>query len=559
MLLILFFRNQALRDVAFHDAFIEQIVCQGCHAVECRFASSAVNWHKFDTPRATSDPEIVLSEVPPSADTLRELEILIRAHHPLLLVDTVEDERVHVLLEHAAERIGLPLFSWTQVDGLRRELPDPGQTPESGPPQKALAFIERSNLEAIFHLQGLEPYLHEPAVIAQIKSIHKKYFGHRGAVVVSGQGLDMPPTIEPLFTPINLHVPSPEAYHSFVQAVLRDLAKRLHIKVELSSADVSKLLAALHGLTFFEVRKIITQAVVEDGVLERKDIARVLDAKRQIIERSGVLEYFSPEHEMGDVAGLDELKSWLRKRQTAFEDPARAKQYGLSPPKGLLLIGVQGCGKSLCAKAVAAEWKLPLIRLDPSDLYNRYVGESEKNLKRATKLAEAMAPVVLWIDEIEKSLSQEDADGGPAQRIFGTFLAWLQDKKESVFVIATANDISKLPPELMRKGRFDEIFFVDLPREKARERILEIHLERRKRDPRQFDIHRLVELTDGFSGAEIEQAVVSALYTAFSRNEKLTTETIADEIELTRPLSVTMAERIDALRDWAKDRAVLAG
>ncbi|NNE20056.1 MAG: AAA family ATPase [Myxococcales bacterium] len=501
----------------------------------------------------------MLRTVPPSPDQLRELEILIRAHHPLLLVETVEEERVHVLLEHSAENIGLPLFSWTQVDGLRRELPEPGQTPESGPPQKALSFIGRSNLEAIFHLKGLGPYLHEPAVIAQIKNIHKKYFGHRGAIVLSGHGIDMPPAIEHLFTPLSLHAPSSEAYHSFVQAVLRDLATRLQVKVELSSMDVSQLLAALHGLTFFEVQKIITQAVIEDGVLGREDIVKVLEAKRQIIERSGVLEYFPHEHEMGDVAGLSELKDWLRKRQAAFEDPKRAKEYGLSPPKGLMLIGVQGCGKSLCAKAVAAEWKLPLIRLDPSNLYNRYVGESEKNLKRAIKLAEAMAPVVLWIDEIEKALSQEDAEGGPAQRIFGTFLAWLQDKKENVFVIATANDISKLPPELMRKGRFDEIFFVDLPGAEARKRILQIHLKRRKRDPSTFDIRRLVQLTDGFSGAEIEQAVVSALYTAFSHQQDLSTEFIADEIEMTKPLSVTMAERIQALRDWAKDRAVFAG
>ncbi|MBW2403271.1 MAG: hypothetical protein JRF42_05545 [Deltaproteobacteria bacterium] len=288
----------------------------------------------------------MLRTVPPSADQLRELEILIRAHHPLLLVDTVEEDRVHVLLEHAAEHTGLPLFSWTQVEGLRRELPDTGQTPDTRTPQKALAFIERSNLEAIFHLRGLGPYLHEPAVVALIKSIHKKYFGHRGALVLSGHAMDMPPSIEHLFTPIDLHAPSPEAYHSFIQAVLRDVAKRLPVKVELSSADVSQLLTALHGLTFFEVRKIITQAVIEDGVLGRDDIVGVLEAKRQIIERSGVLEYFPHEHDMGDVAGLDELKGWLRKRQAAFEDPKRAKEYGLSPPKGLLLIGVQGCGKS---------------------------------------------------------------------------------------------------------------------------------------------------------------------------------------------------------------------
>ncbi len=501
----------------------------------------------------------MLRGVPPSADQLRELEILIRAYHPLLLVDTVEDDRLHVLLEHAAEHTGLPLFSWTQIDGLRRELPEPGQTPESNTPQKALAFIERSNLEAIFHLQGLEPYLHDPGVIAFLKSIHGKYFGHRGAVVVSGNGIELPPALDYLFTPMNLEAPTPEAYHSFVQAVLHDLASRLQVKVELSSMDVSQLLTALHGLTFFEVQKIITEAVVEDGVLGREDIARVLKAKRQVIERSGVLEYFPHEHQMGDVAGLQNLKNWLRKRQAAFADPRRAREYGLSPPKGLLLLGVQGCGKSLCAKAVASEWKLPLIRLDPSNLYNRYVGETEKNLRRAIKLAEQMAPVVLWIDEIEKALSQEDAEGGPAQRIFGTFLSWLQDKKESVFVIATANDISKLPPELMRKGRFDEIFFVDLPGTDARKRIWQIHLKRRKRDPAKFDVGRLVSLTEGFSGAEIEQAVVSALYTSFSRQEDLTTESLVEEIGLTKPLSVTMAERIQTLRDWAKDRAVFAG
>ena len=514
---------------------------------------------KVDTLMATSDPENVVKGVPPSADQLRELEILIRAHHPLLLVDTVEEGRLHGLLEHAAEHTGLPLFSWNQVDGLRRELPDPGQTPESGPPQKALAFIERSNLEAIFHMRGLGPYLHEPGVIAQLKNIHTKYFGHRGALVLSGTSPDVPPSLEHLFTPLNLHAPSSEAYHSFVQAVLRDLANRLELKVKLSSVDVSKLLAALQGLTFFEVQKIITQAVIEDGILGPHDIARVLQAKRQIIERSGVLEYFPHEHALVDVAGLRNLKDWLRKRQAAFEDPRRAKEYGLSPPKGLLLIGVQGCGKSLCAKAIAAEWKLPLIRLDPSNLYNRYVGESEKNLKRAIKLAEKMAPVVLWIDEIEKALSQEDAEGGPAQRIFGTFLGWLQDKKEDVFVIATANDISKLPPELLRKGRFDEIFFVDLPDIEARTRIFEIHLRKRKRDPAKFDLARLVDLTDGFSGAEIEQAVVSGLYTAFSRQQDLSTETLVEEIGLTKPLSVTMAERIDSLRAWAKDRAVFAG
>lgn len=501
----------------------------------------------------------MLSEVTPSADQLRELQILIRAHHPLLLVDTVEDNRVHALLTHAAERLELPLFSWSQVSGLCRERPEPGRTPESKKPVQALGFIDTSDLEAIFHLRGLGPFLHEPAIVAQLKTIHDKYLLHHGAIVVSGSGLELPSELRHLFTMVELKPPSPETYRQFVSAVLRDVARRREVKMEMSRADVARLLNALKGLTFSEVQKIITQAVIEDGVLDRSDIARVLQAKRQTIERSGVLEYFPHDRKMSDVAGLRHLKAWLEKRKAAFEDPKKAKSFGLTPPKGLLLIGVQGCGKSLSAKAVAAHWSLPLIRLDPSDLYNRYVGESEKNLKRAIRLAESMAPVVLWIDEIEKSLSQEDAEGGPAKRIFATFLGWLQDKKENVFVIATANDISKLPPELLRKGRFDEIFFLDLPDAQARRRIFEIHLTQRKRVPERFDLERLVARTDGFSGAEIEQVVVSALYTAFSRQEGLSTEALEEEIGLTKPLSVTMAERIASLREWARDRAVFAG
>ena len=565
VLFVLLFCDQALRDVAFHDALVDDLVSQSCHRAECKFALPTVNWRsvqrlrpiatllKVDTPSVTPDPEMVLRGVPPSADQLHELEILIRAHHPLLLVDTVEEERLHVLLEHAAEHTGLPLFSWNQVDGLRRELPDPGQTPESGPPQKALAFIERSNLEAIFHLRGLGPYLHEPVVIAQLKSIHNKYFGHRGALVVSGNGLDLPPAVEHLFTPMHLRAPSPEAYHAFVQAVLRDLANRLHVQVKLSSVDVSKLLAALHGLTFFEVQKIITQAVVEDGVLGREDLAGVLRAKRQIIERSGVLEYFPHDHAMGDIAGL------RRPQGLAPQAAGRVRGSRAEPrstacrrPKGLMLIGVQGCGKSLCAKAVATAWHRPLLRLDPGALYDRYIGESEQRLRAALRQAERMAPIVLWVDEIEKgfaSAASRSADGGLSQRMFGTLLTWMQEHDAPVFLVATANDIEALPPELLRKGRFDEIFFVDLPGKAARRQILTIHLRSRKQDPRSFDLDVLVNASDGYSGAEIEQAVrLRALHGVSPSEEELTTASRSlDEIELTRPLSVTMAERIDAL------------
>jgi len=292
--------------------------------------------------------------------------------------------------------------------------------------------------------------------------------------------------------------------------------------------------------------------------LNRDDLAEVLVEKRRIIQNSGVLEYFPCDRSMSDIAGLTHLKTWLKKRKAAFADPQKAIDFGLTPPKGLLLLGVQGCGKSLCAKAVAQEWRLPLIRLDPSNLYQKYYGESEKNFARAVRTAEEMAPIVLWVDEIEKAFGQDEKDSGTSGRVFATFLSWLQEKDESVFVIATANDISKLPPELLRKGRFDEIFFVDLPRREVRSEVFAIHLRSRGREVGDFDLEALADAADGFSGAEIEQAVVSSLYTAFSREAELTTELLLEEIQLTRPLSVTMAEKIEHLRAWAGDRAVLA-
>lgn len=421
-----------------------------------------------------------------------------------------------------------------------------------------MAVIERTNREALFHLPGFDQCLDAPEIIAQLKEIHRKYFQHRGAVVISGGTVDIPVALRALFTHVDLRNPSPEAYRQFIVSVLRDVDKRQKLRVDLGGTDVARLLEMMRGLTFFEVQKIITQAVVEDGVLGPGDLDKVLDAKRRIVEQSGVLEYFPHEYKLGDIAGLGRLKGWLQSRATAFTDPKRAKEFGLTPPKGLLLIGVQGCGKSLCAKAVAAEWRLPLLRLDPSNLYNKYYGESEKNLKRAIRTAEAMAPVVLWIDEIEKSLAPDDRDSGTSSRIFATFLSWLQDKKENVFVIATANDISKLPPELVRKGRFDEIFFVDLPTADTRRGILEIHLARRQRDPSTFDLDRLVEASEGFSGAELEQAVVSSLYTVFANDADLTTEALEEEIRQTQPLSVTMAERVGAVRAWADGRSVPA-
>ena len=289
-------------------------------------------------------------------------------------------------------------------------------------------------------------------------------------------------------------------------------------------------------------------------------ILRIVDAKKEIIEKEGVLEYYPVEESMDGIAGLANLKDWLEKRKNIITDPDGAKKFGLDFPKGILVLGVPGCGKSLCAKAVAMEWGLPLLKFDTANLYNKYIGETEKNLKKAIKTSEKMSPVILWIDEIEKAFSSvsSDHDGGVSTRIFGTFLSWMQDRKGDVFIFATANDVSKLPPEFLRKGRFDEIFFVDLPGAESRKLIFEIHLQKREKNCSDFDLERLTKLTENFTGSEIEQLVVSGLYTAFSAGRELTTEILIEEIKKTAPLSVTMAERISNLREWAEGRAVKA-
>ncbi len=498
--------------------------------------------------------------VMPSLEELRDLEVLLRAHHPLIVIETVEDERAETLLAYVADRMRLAHLSFAAHRGLLREGAVGGPIVGAEKLSGALAHLARAPEEAIVHVQGAAADLAEPAIVAQLKELHRAFRPLRGGLVFTGPEIALPKDLEPLFTHYELPVPSERAYHQFVTQVLRDLKKRMQVSVELSSEDVARLLSHLRGLTFFEVRKIVTKAVVEDGRLGPEDIEHVLEAKKQIVKRSGVLDYFPVEQSMDDVAGLLELKAWLRKRKAVFANPDKAQKFGLTPPKGLLLVGVQGCGKSLCAKAVASEWQLPLLRLDPSNLYQKYYGETEKSLKRAIKTAEALAPVVLWVDEIEKALGVGTGeDSGTSSRVLGTFLAWLQEKKHSVFVLATANDISALPPELVRKGRFDEIFFVDLPDAGVRKSIFELHLRRRGKKVDALDLDALAAASDGFSGAEIEQVVLSALYAVFSNDVELSTDTLLAEVKATRPLSVTMSEKVERLREWARDRAVPAG
>ncbi len=499
------------------------------------------------------------ARAPLSLEDVRDLEILVRANHPLIALETEEPERAEPLARWVADRLCLPLLGWSPDRGLFRPDVPSFSVEGSHDAGRCLDYVLQGKAESLYYFDDFVPKLQDELVVYKLAEVAQRFFENRSAVLMTAAAADLPLPLQRLATGLRLSPPSPEQYYDFVRELLRDLRRRMPIKVKLSGEEVAQLLAQLQGLTLFEVKKILTKVIVEDGRFTAQDIPRIAEAKKQIIERSGVLEYFAADERMSEVAGLRNLKDWLAKRKPAFTEPLRAKKFGLLPPRGVLLIGVQGCGKSMCAKAIAKEWGLPLIRLDPSNLYNKFFGESEKNLKRATRTAEAMAPIVLWIDEMEKAFAQGGQDdSGTSSRIFATFLSWMQEKKASVFVVATCNDISKLPPELVRKGRFDEIFFVDLPDQPTRAAILAVHLARRGRDPNAFDLQELARRMEGFSGAEIEQVVVSALYSAFSQGPELHTEHLAQEIARTVPLSTTMAERIAELRAWAKGRTVPA-
>lgn len=491
-------------------------------------------------------------------DPLHDIELLIRSRYGLIVIDTIEEERIETLLRLAADRLSLVLFVWSRTRGLRK---DGNENAIYGTTdaEQALAHISSSALPAIYYLSGFGSLLHNEVMTERLKEVVAAYGSRAGAVVLGGGSLELPEAVRRHAATVALPGPAVGEYRELMERLLRDLGQRVRLRVELQPPDAERLLNNLKGLTLLEAEKVLTKAIMEDGRLSHDDIAHVIAAKRAIVEREGVLEYYPVEESMEHIADLAGLKDWLHKRSHIITARERAAAFGLSFPKGVLLIGVPGCGKSLCAKAVAMEWRLPLLKLDPGALYNKYIGETEKNFRRAMETAERLAPCVLFIDELEKAFATGGSDdGGVSQRVLGTFLAWLQDRRSEVFTVATANDVSRLPPEFLRKGRFDEVFFVDLPDNDSRRAIFQIHLRKRSQDPASFDLDRLVTAADGFSGAEIEQAIVSALYTAFAGQAVLTSDLVAREIASTRPLSTVMAERVQSLRDWAAGRTVAA-
>jgi ATP-dependent 26S proteasome regulatory subunit len=424
-------------------------------------------------------------------------------------------------------------------------------------PQSVLQMIIDSRDVAIFLLKDFHPYMLEPGVVRLLRDAADALKTSYKTLIILSPILRIPPELEKDLTVIDFELPDTEEMNKILDDLLRAVSDNPRIRINLTREEKDRLVQAAMGLTAVEAENAFSRVIVAKCRLSEEDIEDILEEKKQIVRKSGLLEYFEPEDEFHHVGGLKLLKEWLTKRGRAFSDQARS--YGLPEPRGILLIGVQGCGKSLTAKAVSNLWKLPLLRLDLGRLFSSLVGSSEENVRRATKVAESIAPCVLWIDEIEKGLSglesSSQSDAGTASRVFGHMITWLQEKKRPVFVIATANDINALPPELMRKGRFDDIFFVDLPNPSERAEIFQIHLERFGRDPQKFDIRALVKESRNFSGSEIREAIIAAMYDGFAEQREFATEHIIKNMRDTVPISRTMAEEINRLRSWAGVRA----
>jgi AAA+ superfamily predicted ATPase len=484
---------------------------------------------------------------------IHDLKTLVLSFHSLLAIETVEEERARSLLIEVASDLRQPFYEWSVTEGLRRLR---GATMDmTQDALMALKNIDRLDFDAIYLFKDLTPHLSNANIARALRDLAQKLTSTHSMIVLTGNPIELPPDLDALAVRFEMKLPDEQELRELIRTVIDSMSARQPVRIDLSRDDAQRIIHALSGLTLNQARQVIAQAIVDDNCLSAKDIQVVIKRKGELLEHGGVLEFFPVEGNQFELGGFERLKSWLEAAKVGFTPAAR--DLNLDAPKGILLVGVQGCGKSLAAKFVARQWELPLLKLDAGRLYDKYIGETEKNFRKATSLAESMAPVVLWIDEIEKVFAQGgsgEADGGLTHRLFGSFLTWLQEKNADVFVVGAANDLMNVPPELLRKGRFDEIFFVDLPTADERQKIFRIHLMLRKQDPSQFDAAVLAKATEGFSGAEIEQVVISALYRSLQKKQPLTTQALVDAANSTVPLSISRHEDIDQIRDMAKGR-----
>jgi len=487
-----------------------------------------------------------------------ELRLLINSRHPIITVETPEEERLEVMLLDIATELSVPLYEWSVTTGLAKVHGAPMYNTDN--PEQAVSNIALIQGDGIFLLKDFARYCVDGKICRRLRELAEKFRTARRSIVLTAASLQLPPDLDGDAVPFNLGLPAMEDLLPGVKQVLAELNREQRIPIALDVAAMTQLAKNLVGLPEEEALRALRKAVMASGKADAGLLDAVMDAKHEILKTEGLIETVRRDASFADVAGLRRLREWIGKRKSALT--TEGQRFGLVPPKGVLITGVQGCGKSLAARAVAGEWGYELARLDAGALYDKYVGESERRLHKALELAQKLAPMVLWIDEIEKAFasagSSGDADAGLSQRLLATLLTWMQDRESGVFLAATSNNITILPPEMLRKGRFDEIFFVDLPNAEIRAALFGLHLKKRGRDAGAFDLVKLAAVSDGFSGAEIEQAIIAGLYSAFSAKQQLTTEILIAEIKGTRPLSVTRAEEVQAIREWAKTRAVAA-
>ena len=491
---------------------------------------------------------------------LHNLRTLTLSHHPLIVIETVEENRVDRILDDLSQSAVWGYFDWSLASGLRNRnsgkvLVQPNRLHE------ALNLVSDIALPGVFWFRDLAGQLDDPLTVRRFREVLQELGSGElpKAIVITGTRVDLDPSLESFAVYAPLDLPGAEELEKILIRTVNGLRKRIDFEVRLDSLQKDEMVRALQGLTANQARQKITYAVVEDGLLCADDIRALARQKAEMLRDGGLLEFCPEDDNHFEIGGFDRLKKWLRRAEAGYSKEAAA--LNLNPPRGILLVGVQGCGKSLAAKVIARQWKFPLLKLDAGRLFDKYVGESEKNLRKALQLAENLAPCVLWIDEVEKGFStgsNDSADGGTGKRMLGTFLTWMQENKKPVFLAGTANDLGALPPEFLRKGRFDEVFFVDLPRAGERKAILEIHLRLRNQNPANFDLAALTEASEGFSGAEIEQAVISAGYESIYRGEPMDNARVLAEIRATVPLSVSRAEEVKRLRRFAAGRFVPA-
>ncbi len=494
--------------------------------------------------------------MPKEYGSRQELEFLIRARYGLIYVVSPEEERVEAAIQAIGEARQRKVLVWSITEGFV-SLDGGSSFQDIKDPLRALDFVVNFEDDVICILRDYHPYLKDPSVVRRLRDVHREFkeSDYNQHLVLLSPIFSAPMEIEKDLAVVDYDLPDRDVLEEIVWKVAQSVPDEVHLAVRDDTVLREQVVEAALGLTAEEAESVFAKSLVKTRDF---DIDTILAEKKGIIRKSGILEFYQTDETFSGVGGLEVLKAWLNKRKAAFRRDAR--DFGLPAPKGILLIGVPGCGKSLVAKAIGAVWHMPLLRLDVGKVFGSLVGSSEENMRKAIKTAEAVAPSILWLDELEKGFSgtasSGQTDGGTTARVFGTFITWLQEKDSSVFVVATANDVSALPPELLRKGRFDDIFFVDLPSPSERGQIFEIHIAKKDRDPKKFDIPALVSAAQGFSGSEIEQVIVSALYDCYEDDKaELTTERVLKSVEEIIPLSYTMKEKIDNMREWAKSRA----